>query len=685
MVVGEFQPCSIEFNAITGRISESYLLKSSVPPNNHYVLAKITLRETCILEDRTRCRQTFELKFEARPWQYSWQGNRVRQSTKHAFVVSVLLPAEVAAEPVRAGDSSNQMSFLNLIHQEASPSFRISCMRRSTKRKQEDVVLNGAVTSFVADTLPSLAHSIIQLIGQHQYDGDGELDSLLSPELIRSIDAHRAASLANTPAQPTRKLTIQRRSPHIGLTAFDSDNESSSDYDDDDCSSPVQQCNDRNISRHAVVEVSPRHDCVSPTKAASTVAAMHTVTPPRCSKPSKRERASITATSIHSVRASASQWHDRLRSPFSLECDAIRLEMAEAGEQEIGGLSATTTTESFDDDFAEAPHSLALTAGKYCGLTAGGSDSRSLELTERRVGMMSALWDRCQSSSSEEKLVPLSMPIPAMSEQSVEVRMMSLRKRELSDSSASGGVSQESEGESERSVGSDPDETDVITLPKKISTYAFYATHNAPSSRPLTATSRDDYGSRASLFDEPELVALPLRGNVTHSMRPSTAESIDLFQSPPQSPLPTAANHVHHGAMTYAAVVTRTPHTTHSASSGAASSGDVQDEETPSRQMVHGFPAFPSSHAQQQRSVQGTTSSIDHDIAYRNAPACSSSTHHAEAVLAAATSCGEGTCWSPQERRISHSKMLNQLFPGLALPAVMKSEEEAEEECDEEL
>ncbi|RYG61201.1 hypothetical protein EON64_18755, partial [archaeon] len=117
VVVGEFQPLDNEYSPIDTNITESSDLFEAMANNSLFTRAQVTAVQQ--RDARTLC---VELRFECRPWFYAWKGNRNKQMTMHAFVVTVFKPA----------DHNSQL--LQKVSRHHSPQFRVSCLRRAANK-----------------------------------------------------------------------------------------------------------------------------------------------------------------------------------------------------------------------------------------------------------------------------------------------------------------------------------------------------------------------------------------------------------------------------------------------------------------------------------------------------------------------------------------------------------------------
>eukprot|EP01031_Cornospumella_fuschlensis_P032592 gene32592-39407_t len=114
VVVGEFQPLDDEYSPIDSSTIESCALFETMANSSNFTRAQVMLVQQC-----AEGTVEVDLQFECRPWFYAWRGNRNKQNTMHAFVVTIFTPS---------GHSSQLLQKVSRHH---SPQFRVSCLRRA--------------------------------------------------------------------------------------------------------------------------------------------------------------------------------------------------------------------------------------------------------------------------------------------------------------------------------------------------------------------------------------------------------------------------------------------------------------------------------------------------------------------------------------------------------------------------
>ncbi len=342
-VVGEFQPCSDEFDGIDLQIAEGYLLKHSIAPNNKYYRAKTQVLESvCIDEDLQVWRDVIELRFESKPWQYLWAGNKVRQATQHAFFVSIL-----EAAPTKGRDGITQ---LNLVKQFQSPTFQIACMRRNTaahsvklevdrpvkKRPRHQTNKKAEQEQQQQQQIPPMVKTMSADSAALLTDGDGDGDDETSDCELEAILGFRLSpNTAYFRAADTRSTSYREPAEECLTTG-----ESAATLDSSECAG---YCSDSSFDDEAVVVVK--------TQAPSTPQRRHSIGDDQDSKHTVTPDRSLRALSLSSWR------HDHMTtrsSPFSLGCAAI------AGDDSShSGLDALLGAGRF-----APPHSLSLSSSK---------------------------------------------------------------------------------------------------------------------------------------------------------------------------------------------------------------------------------------------------------------------------------------------------------------------------------
>ena len=153
MFVGEFLPVATEFSDVKSRISESEILQNSISANQKYFIgAKCLISRKEVNE---YVHEELELRFDAKPWQYSWVGSKHKKDTLHTFYVNIWT-SRMQLE--RAGSSKNiKASELQLLHRCQSPSFRIASMRRNNPRALEKKAEQAMQKLLMEDNLQSIS------------------------------------------------------------------------------------------------------------------------------------------------------------------------------------------------------------------------------------------------------------------------------------------------------------------------------------------------------------------------------------------------------------------------------------------------------------------------------------------------------------------------------------------------
>lgn len=143
VIIGEFQPLSDEYAPIQPPISESEILRNSISANASYFIGKKTMKDQYLHSS------VMEVRFEAKPWQYTWTGNRFKRNVQHAFIVTIL--ASCKPHNVKSSNTSTNNSTLHILGQYSSPSFFISSIRRNTLHKVKS-------SEILVASLPVIAH-----------------------------------------------------------------------------------------------------------------------------------------------------------------------------------------------------------------------------------------------------------------------------------------------------------------------------------------------------------------------------------------------------------------------------------------------------------------------------------------------------------------------------------------------
>jgi hypothetical protein len=129
IIVGEFQPCDEEFAGI-GKYLDSNNLIRNTDGNTNNVRYFIAKKDTVPEPSCCNKRYAIKLRFDAKAWSYSWNGNRYKKMTTHSFVITVLKPM---FSP-RCDGVVGPISGFEKVAQFLSPPFKISCMRRSANK-----------------------------------------------------------------------------------------------------------------------------------------------------------------------------------------------------------------------------------------------------------------------------------------------------------------------------------------------------------------------------------------------------------------------------------------------------------------------------------------------------------------------------------------------------------------------
>ena len=132
LIVGEFQPCSDEYNPIHGEaIMESVIFQNSidsVSSMKKYHIGQVTLSADEPIEESNLLVMKHQriVQFLSKPWQCAWNENKGRDKSdiRYCFVVSVLQPYSIGAEGRYC---------LKLIGQFQSTLFEICCSQRRAK------------------------------------------------------------------------------------------------------------------------------------------------------------------------------------------------------------------------------------------------------------------------------------------------------------------------------------------------------------------------------------------------------------------------------------------------------------------------------------------------------------------------------------------------------------------------
>lgn len=133
LIVGEFQPCSEDYNPICGEaIMESVIFQNSIDSVSimkKYHIGQVIKSTDEIMEDNELVvmKHHRHIQFISKPWQCAWNENKGRDRSgdvRYCFVVSVLQPYSVNIEGKYC---------LKLIAQFQSKLFEICCSQRRTK------------------------------------------------------------------------------------------------------------------------------------------------------------------------------------------------------------------------------------------------------------------------------------------------------------------------------------------------------------------------------------------------------------------------------------------------------------------------------------------------------------------------------------------------------------------------
>ena len=133
LIVGEFQPCTDDYNPIRGEaIMESVIFQNSIDSVSimkKYHIGQVLKSSDEIMEDNELVvmKHHRHIQFLSKPWQCAWNENKGRDRSgdvRYCFVVSVLQPYSVNIEGRYC---------LKLIAQFQSKLFEICCSQRRTK------------------------------------------------------------------------------------------------------------------------------------------------------------------------------------------------------------------------------------------------------------------------------------------------------------------------------------------------------------------------------------------------------------------------------------------------------------------------------------------------------------------------------------------------------------------------